>query len=58
VARAYPYPVDQFLQLDFVRSFMRANDDGSLSRIEVRKDPVSGMKFNCTFPIPLKETRQ
>lgn len=58
VARAYPYPVHDFLQLEFVKSFLRNNEDGTLSRIEVRKDPVSGIKFNCTFPVPQqKEAR-
>lgn len=52
MARPYPYPIHDFLQLEFVKSFMRANDDGTLSRIEIRKDPLSGMKFNCTFPVP------
>jgi hypothetical protein len=58
MAKAHPGLVHEFLQLEFVRSELRHNDDGSLSRIEVRVDPITGTKFNCTFPVPIthKET--
>jgi hypothetical protein len=42
-----------FLQLPLVRSF--AEESGSkMFRVEVRRDPDTGLTIRCRFPMPLR----